>query len=165
MTPTQTRANGLGTPRLPQLWLTVVLRLFVELVHHVASMLQMIRRRDAVIGTQPMPTDLPRAATDTQPKDLNTAAQHRCSLIALILSSTRSVRPSKDEGVLTTVSHTPSVSLGLRQAIHFPQSPCGGGNQRIVATKGVRATLTTTSAFRLPNVGVSSRRAKTSAFT
>jgi hypothetical protein len=91
--------TGLVTPQLPQLLLTAVLRAFAMLVLHVASTLQMIRRREPVNATQPMPTDLPQAKTDTQPKETN-AVPHD-SPIALILSSTRSVRPSKDEGVLT----------------------------------------------------------------
>ena len=91
--------TGLVTPQLPQLLLTAVLRMLAMLVHHVTSTLQMIRRREPVNATQPMPTDLPQAKTDTQPKETN-AVPHD-SPIALILSSTRSVRPSKDEGVLT----------------------------------------------------------------
>ena len=123
--------TGLGTPQLPRLWLTAALRAFAMLVLNVASTLQMIRRRDAVIGTQPTPTDLPRAATDTQPKETNAVPQS--SPIALILRSAAKLRVSKDEGVLTT----PSVSHGSRQAIHLPQSPIGGGNRApMSATKG-----------------------------
>ncbi len=121
--------TGLGTPQLPRLWLTAALRAFAMLVLNVASTLQMIRRRDAVIGTQPTPTDLPRAATDTQPKETNAVPQS--SPIALILRSAAKLRVSKDEGVLP-----PSVSLGSHQAIHLPQFSTGGGNQRTVATKG-----------------------------
>ena len=131
MTRHKTAQTGLGTPQLPQLLLTAVLRAFAMLVLHVASTLQMIRRRGAVIGTQPTPTDLPRASTDTQSQETPSAAQHR-SPIALMVSSTQSVRPSNHEGVLTT----PSVSLGSRQAIHLPQFSTGGGKQRTVATKG-----------------------------
>ena len=121
--------TGLGTPQLPRLWLTAALRAFAMLVLNVASTLQMIRRRDAVIGTQPTPTDLPRAATDTKPKETNAVPQS--SPIALILRSAAKLRVSKDEGVLP-----PSVSLGSHQAIHLPQFSTGGGNQRTVATKG-----------------------------
>jgi len=91
--------TGLVTPQLPQLLLTAVLRMLAMLVHHVASTLQMIRRREPVNATQPMSTDLPQAKIDTQSKETNAVPQG--SPIALILSSTRSVRPSKDEGVLT----------------------------------------------------------------
>ena len=96
--------TGLVTPQLPQLLLTAVLRAFAMLVHYVASTLQMIRRREAVNATQPTPTVLPRAKTDTQQQETKAAAQHR-SPPALILSSTQSVRPSKDEGVLTHASY------------------------------------------------------------
>jgi len=96
-----------------------MLRVFAMLVQSVASTFQMRARRLPVIGTRTMPDALPRMTSDTF-KD-NHAAQHR-SPIPLILSSTQSVRPSKDEGALTTVSHTapsPSVSL-MTSAIHLP---------------------------------------------
>jgi hypothetical protein len=109
MTRHKTAQTGLGTPQLPQLLLTAVLRAFAMLVLHVASTLQMIRRRPAVIGTQPTPTDLPQAKTDTH-QETNPAAQHRSPT-------------------------TPSVSHAPR-AIHLPQSSTGGGKQRTVATKG-----------------------------
>ena len=104
--------TGLGTPQLPQLLLTAVLRMLAMLVLHVASTLQMICRRSPVIGTLAMPTDLPRAKTDTQSKETPPAAAHS-SPIALILRDRRhTVRTaeipraivSKDEGVLTTLS-------------------------------------------------------------
>jgi hypothetical protein len=161
MTRHKTAQTGLGTPQPRQLLLTAVLRAFAMLVHHVASTLQMIRRRAAVIGTQPTPTDLPRASTDTPSQETPPAAQHR-SPIALMVSSTQSVRPSNHEGVLTT----PSVSHAPR-AIHLPQryalmeanrapmratkgnlpppvrSTGGGGSPRLRGeTEGVRATHT-----------------------
>ena len=70
--------TGLVTPQLPQLLLTAALRLFAMLVHNVASTLQMIRRRKPVIGTQAMPSALPRETHDTL-KEQN-AAQHRSPL-------------------------------------------------------------------------------------
>lgn len=123
MTPAQTRASGLGNPSLPQLWLTALLCVLVELVRNVASTFQMswLRlKRDW--HTRDDEAALPRETSDTN-QEANTSAQHR-SPLALILSSTRSVRPSKHEGVLTTVSHTstsPSVSLAP-QAIHIRRS-------------------------------------------
>ncbi|MDP3495444.1 MAG: hypothetical protein Q8R82_20240, partial [Hyphomonadaceae bacterium] len=110
---------GLVIPPLPQLLLTAVLRVFAMLVSNVVSTFQMRARRLPVIGTRMMPDALPRVKTDTI-KD-PAAANHR-SPIALILSSARSARPSKDEGVLTTLSHTsssPSVSRAAH-AIHLP---------------------------------------------
>ena len=121
MTPAQTRANGLGNPSLPQLWLTAMLRMLVELVRNVASTFQMrwLRpKRDW--HTPDDEAALPRVKTDTH-QEANTAAQHR-SPIALILSSAQSARQSKHEGVLATVSHaspSPSVSHATR-AIHLP---------------------------------------------
>ena len=102
--------TGLVTPQLPQHWLTAALRVFAMLVLHVASTLQMIRRREPVNATQPTPANLPQAMTDTQSQETNAVPQDSPT--------------------------TPSVSLGSRQAIHLPHTPCGGGNQRTVATKG-----------------------------
>jgi hypothetical protein len=102
--------TGLVTPPLPQHWLTATLRVFAMLVHLVASTLQMICRREAVNVTQPTPTDLPQAKTDTQSQKANNAVQQD--------------NPT-----------TPSVSHALR-AIHLPHTTCDGGKQRIVATKG-----------------------------
>ena len=90
--------TGLVTPQLPQHWLTAALRLAAMLVLNVASTLQMICRRRPVIGIQAMPPALPKAKTDTQPKERKPAAKHS--------SPTQSVhpeqgsfaaRPSKDE--------------------------------------------------------------------
>ena len=66
--------TGLVTPQLPQQWLTAVLCVFAMLVHHVASTLQMIRRREAVNATQPTPAVLPRVKTDTQQQDPQSVA-------------------------------------------------------------------------------------------
>ncbi|MDP3495783.1 MAG: hypothetical protein Q8R82_21960, partial [Hyphomonadaceae bacterium] len=112
--------TGLVIPPLPQLLLTAVLRAFAMLVLNVVSTFQMSVRRRPVIGTRMTPDALPRMTTDTNHKE--TIAVPHDSSIALILSSTLRVRPSKDEGVLTTLSHTspsPSVSLAA-QAIHLP---------------------------------------------
>ena len=88
------------------------------LVLNVASTLQMLCRRDAVNVTQPTPTDLPRAKTDTQHQETTPAAKHR-SPIALILRSAAKLRVSKDEGVLTTLSHIPT--SGSVNSVHaFP---------------------------------------------
>ncbi|MDP3493294.1 MAG: hypothetical protein Q8R82_09265, partial [Hyphomonadaceae bacterium] len=79
-------------------------RAFAELVRNVASTLQMSRRRLAAeCHSDVTPTVLPRETNDTL-KETQPAVQRR-SPLALILSSTRSVRPSKDEGVLTHASH------------------------------------------------------------
>ncbi|MDP3491468.1 MAG: hypothetical protein Q8R82_00015 [Hyphomonadaceae bacterium] len=81
--------TGLVIPPLPQLLLTAVLRVFAMLVSNVVSTFQMSFRRLSVIGTRMMPNALPRMTNDTLKEQQ--AAQHR-SPIALILSSTRSVR-------------------------------------------------------------------------
>ena len=113
--------TGLVTPSLPQLLLTAMLQLFAMLVSSVASTLQMTRRRLAAeCHSDVTPAGLPRETTDTH-QETEPAAQHRSS-IALMLSSTQSVRSSNHEGVLTTVNHTspsPSVSHAPR-AIHLP---------------------------------------------
>ena len=68
--------TGLVTPSPLDRWIDATLRLFAMLVHNVASTLQMICRHAAVIGTQAMPSDLPKAKTDTQQQESKTAAQH-----------------------------------------------------------------------------------------
>ena len=84
-----------------------MLRVFAMLVSNVASTLQMIRRRPPVIGTRETPADLPRETSDTAQE---THAVQPDSPIALMLSSTQSVRPSKHERVLTTRA-TPTESF------------------------------------------------------
>ena len=120
MTPAQTRAHGVMTPSLPQLLLTAMLRAFVELVLNVVSTLRMRPSRlPAECHTDVPPAALPEETNDTQKEEL--AAQHR-SPLALMLRSAASLRVSKHEGVLTTLSHTspsPSVSHATR-AIHLP---------------------------------------------
>ena len=97
-----------------------MLRVLVELVLNVVSTLRMRPSRlPAECHTDVPPAALPGETNDTFKE---TEAVPQDSPIALILSSTRSVRPSKDEGVLITVSHTapsPSVSPAPR-AIHLP---------------------------------------------
>ena len=65
---------GLGTPSPLDHWINATLRMLAMLVLHVASTLQMIRRREVVNVTQPTPADLPQANTDTQPKETQTVA-------------------------------------------------------------------------------------------
>jgi hypothetical protein len=126
MTRARNHANGVRSPSLPQLWLTAMLRAFVELVLNVASTFRMKDRRSSVNATPTTPLDLPQRTTDTH-QETNAVPQDSPP-IALILSSARSARPSKDEVVLTT----PSVSHAPR-AIHLPQFSTGGGKQRTVA--------------------------------
>ena len=131
-------------PQLPQPLLTAVLRALAMLVLNVVSTFQMRLRRPAVNATRQMPQPLPGMKIDTFKE---TQAVQQDSRQALTPSSTRSVRPSKHEGVLTTVSHTspsPSVSL-TSSAIHLPRlrrwrtergtsSTCeagGGGSPRL----------------------------------
>jgi len=90
--------TGLVTPQLPQLLLTAALRAFTTLVHIVASTLQMICRHRPVIGTQAMPTDLPKAKTDTQSKETTPAAKHSSPPhSAHPEQRSFAARPSKDE--------------------------------------------------------------------
>ena len=95
--------TGLVIPPLPQLWLTATLRAFAMLMHIVASTLQMISRRGPVIGTQSTPTDLPRAKTDTQSRETESAVQHDSSQSAHAEQRSYAARPSKHERVLTTL--------------------------------------------------------------
>ncbi len=152
--------TGLVTPQLPQLLLIAVLRMLAMLVLNVVATVQMIRRRGPVIGTQAMPSALPRETHDTL-KEQTTAPQSS-SPVALMVSSAAKLRVSKHEGVLTAVSHTspsPSVSHATR-AIHLPllrmgrqdqsdegelppsvRSTGGGGSPHSGLTEGASHTL------------------------
>ncbi len=110
--------TGLVTPSPLDHWIDATLHVLAMLVLNVASTLQMLCRREAVNATQPMPTDLPQAKTDTQPKETEVAVQQGSPPQSAHAEQARfASRPSKHERVLTT----PSVSLGSRQAIHLPQ--------------------------------------------
>ncbi len=99
--------TGLVTPSLPQLLLTAMLHLCAMLVSSVSSTLQMTRRRLAAeCHSDVTPTVLPREKTDINQETQTVAASDYDCPIALMVSSTQSVRPSNHEGVLTTVSHT-----------------------------------------------------------
>ncbi len=100
--------TGLVTPSPPDRWIDATLCVFAMLVHYVVSTFQMKQlypKRDW--HTPDDEAALPRVTNDTQSQETKPAAQHR-SPPALILSSTQSVRPSKDEGVLTIASHKPA---------------------------------------------------------
>ena len=120
MTSARTHANEVGSPSLPQLLLDALLRLFVELVQNVVATLWLkLLRPLRDWHTETAETSQPAETTDPT-KDHHAVQPDRP--IALMLSSTQSVRPSKHERVLTIVSHTspsPSVSLAP-QAIHPP---------------------------------------------
>ena len=113
-----------------------MLRVFAMLVSNVASTLQMIRRRPPVIGTRETPADLPRETSDTSKE---TIAVPPDSPIALMLSSTQSVRPSKHERVLTTrATPTESFSALCRESrlahlrdrqLNVPLTPAKAGTQ------------------------------------
>ncbi len=88
--------TGLVTRSPLDRWIDATLRAFAMLVHYVASTLQMIQLN--VIRDWHTPDDeaaLPRVTSDTHHKE--TIAVPYDSPLALILSRTQSVRPSKDE--------------------------------------------------------------------
>ena len=96
MTPVQTRGHGLGTPSLPQLLLTAVLRVLVELVLNVASTLRMRPSRlPAECHTDVPPAALPEETNDTCNKEREAVPQE------------------------SHASPSPSVSLTM-SAIHLP---------------------------------------------
>ncbi|RYZ06580.1 MAG: hypothetical protein EON61_13740 [Alphaproteobacteria bacterium] len=116
--------TGLVTPQLPQHWLIAVLRVFAMLVHLVASTLQMTRRRAPVIGTQDMPTRLPRETTDTQSTETTPATEHSSPTHSAHPEQARYAgRPSKDERVLTEACQKPwQHREPLTGAPHHPRS-------------------------------------------
>jgi len=134
---------GLGTPSPLDHWINATLRAFAMLVLNVASTLQMIRRRAAVNATQPTPTDLPQAKTDTHQE---TTAAQQSSSIALILRSAAKLRVSKDEGVLTAASRklpqrqdTPPPSGEAQSAQLARQQRSGGGQSSLISLTTARA--------------------------
>jgi len=139
--------TGLVTPQLPQQWLTAALRAFVMLVLNVASTLQMKQLRPKRDWHTPDDeAALPRMTSDTQQQETKPAAQHR-SPPALILSSTQSVRPSKDEGVLMNASHKPAQhehsihlappSLRVRRFASNPRRKPGPRASRAICVTGL----------------------------
>jgi hypothetical protein len=95
--------TGLVTPSPLDRWIDATLRMLAMLVLNVAATLQMIVRRGPVIGTQPMPSDLPRETRDTQKEQH--AAQHRSSPnSAHGEQRSFAARPSNHERVLTAPS-------------------------------------------------------------
>jgi len=148
--------TGLVTPSPLDRWIDAMLRLLAMLVHNLASTLQMIRRPDRVNATRDLPAGLPRETSDTDQE--THAAQYR-SPIALMLRSAAKLRVSKQAGVLTIVSPSPSPSVSLApQAIHLPllrrwrqerlrgiasTAEGGGGGLRALArkTEGASHTL------------------------
>ena len=91
-----------------------MLRAFVELVLNVVSTFQMKRNcplRDW--HTDQAQVSLPRTKSDTQQQETNSVAASDNDPIALMVSSTHSVRLSNHEGVLTASRSEPSGSVPL----------------------------------------------------
>ena len=99
-----------------------MLRAFVALVHNVVSTFQMKHKpllRDW--HTDQAHVSLPGTESDTQQQETELAVLQD-SPIALMVSSTQSVRPSNHEGVLTAFHSEPSGSVPL---VRVPRA--GGG--------------------------------------
>ena len=110
MTQERTRAYGVESPSRGQLLLAAMLCALVALVHSVVSTFQMKRKpllRDW--HTDQARASLPRTKSDTQQQEQLAVPQD--SPISLMVSSTRSVRPSNHEGVLTAFHSEPSGSV------------------------------------------------------
>ena len=129
------------TPQLPQHWLTAALRAFAMLVLHVASTLQMICRRRPVIGTQDMPSALPKVKTDTQSKETLSAAEHSSPPHSAHPEQARfASRPSKDERD-TTACHP-----GNAKRYPGPTDPVGQTAKWFPALRYASAGMTTIGA-------------------
>ena len=104
MTPTRTRANEVGSPSLPQLWLAAMLRAFVELVHNVVATLRMKPLRPLRDWhTEMTEASLPREKTDTD-QETELAVPPDSPQSAHAEQRSKAARPSKHERVLTPVS-------------------------------------------------------------
>jgi len=126
MTPVQTRANGLVIPPLPQLLLTAVLHVLVELVLHVVSNLRMNSRRPAECHSDATPTVLPVMTNDTQQE-----AQIR-DRRAPARQSTRSVE-------INAAQPSPFVSRAPH-AIYLPLLRMGRQAHRRLRLRGIAST-------------------------
>jgi len=113
--------TGLVTPPLPQLLLTAALHLFAMLASNVASTLRMCFRRPVVNATRPTSHALPGERSDIQQQEPNQVAASDNCPVALMVSSTQSVRPSNHEGVFT-LRATPTASFsGLSRESRLAQ--------------------------------------------
>src|SRR5690349_20164123 len=105
MTQARTRANGLVTPSLPQLWLTAMLRAFVELVLNVVSSLRMgPSRLPAECHSDVPPQALPEENNDIQQQETNAAVPQDSSIALMVSSMAKAMRPSNHEGVLANLA-------------------------------------------------------------
>ena len=152
--------TGLVTPQLPQHWLTAALRMLAMLVHNVASTLQMICRRRPVIGTQAMLSALPKAKTDTQPKETLSAAEYSSPPhSAHPEQRSFAARPSKDERVLTEASH----KLPQHREHKIKAHPSLRSSRRKSGTRASRVTCIQTGLHTQPWIpafaGMSGERA------
>jgi hypothetical protein len=108
--------TGLVTQSPLDRWIGAMLRVFAMLVFNVASTLQMTIRRPPVNATRKMPAGLLGETSDTY-QETRPAAPHSQRPIALMVSSTHSVRLSNHEGVLTTrATPTASFSASCRES-------------------------------------------------
>jgi hypothetical protein len=104
----QLDANWGGIPSLIHHWMEALLRLAAMCLSNLASLLGMrVSRLPGECHTDATPQALPLEASDPSTKEIERAAPSSQSIEALILSSERSSRPSKDEGVLTAARHKP----------------------------------------------------------
>jgi hypothetical protein len=107
----QPRAYGLGTPSPLDLWIDAMLRVFAELVRHVAQFLGMPSRRPRECHAAAMPVRLPRANGNTF-KETESAEENSASIEGLILRTVAQSAfvDSKDEAVLTAAATTPQAA-------------------------------------------------------
>jgi len=117
--------TGLVTPSPLDRWIDATLCVFAMLVHYVASTFQMIRRREAVNATQPTPTVLPRAKTDTQQQEPQSVAA----------SDTPIMHP------------TPACHPGSAKRYPGPIHPVGRTSQWFPALRYAAAGMTTIGAI------------------
>jgi hypothetical protein len=131
--------TGLVTASPLDHWIDATLRMLAMLVLHVASTLQMICRRRPVIGTQAMPSALPKAKNDTQPKELNLAVQPDSPHSDHPEQARCAGRPSKDERVLTNTGQ----AMAQHREPHINASPSLRSSRRKSGSGAPRVMLAT----------------------
>jgi hypothetical protein len=135
--------TGLVTPSPLDHWIDATLRMFAMLVHLVASTLQMTRRRAPVIGTQDMPTVLPRETTDIPSKEAALAAKHSSPPhSALPEQRSFAARPSKDERVLTNAGQAMAQDreppINASPSLRSSRRKSGSRAPRVMLATGLR---------------------------
>jgi len=119
--------TGLIIPSPLDRWIDATLRVLAMLVSSVAATLQMIRRRKPVIGTQAMPSALPRETHDTIKEQ---QAVQQDSRSALTTASPKLQQRERSNELAPP-------SLRVRRFASNPRRKSGRGASRVMCVTGL----------------------------